>query len=555
MASSKETPRQKMIGMMYLVLTALLALNVSDQVLKGFITVDEGIDKSNIIIGQNNKQIEQAFKEYVDDGNLEAKPYYEKCVESRIKIERMITYIDSMKYALIISTQKTTKPDTSQIRHMIKLDDFDTPTYLFIGDDETDPKTSPYSASDLRKKLTGLSTDLNEMINEMVKDTMVDESDAMSLKEKTKTIVPSDRNVIENDLKMNWELDNFYNIPTAAVLTNFDKMKTDLKNVESELFRVFAASSNKYLFKVDKLQAKVLAPSSYVLSGETFRADILLSASSTQLTPDRMKVLVGAEYDEATKKLTLPGSSITVSEGIGKYQAVGSTTGEQKFKGVIEYKNPKGTTDYYPFESSYMVAAPFSAVAADNMNVMYIGVDNPISASAAGFAPTELVVKVSGCGATLKSSGAGKYIINASSTGTCVMTVMAQTPEGLKQQGPPKVFRVKSIPPPVAKINGKPVLSSLEMKPTELSGLNSIGAVCVGFEFPTTTVIKEATIVSYDRNGNLKETKINSAILTPEAKSIIAATPVNKRVFIENIKVSINGQNMTVPDVIIKKKP
>jgi hypothetical protein len=136
-----------------------------------------------------------------------------------------------------------------------------------------------------------------------------------------------------------------------------------------------------------------------------------------------------------------------------------------------------------------------------------------------------------------------------------MMTVMARTPQGLKAQGPPKVFRVKAIPPPVAKINGKPVLSTLEMKSTELSGLNSISAVCVGFEFPTNIQIKEATIVSYDKNGLLKETKINSAVFTQEAKNIITTTPVNKRIFIENIKATINGQNVTVPDVIIKKKP
>lgn len=555
MASNKETPRQKMIGMMYLVLTALLALNVSDQVLKGFITVDEGIEKSNLIIALNNQQIEGAFKEYVDAGNVEAKPYYDKCVQSRIKIEGLINYIDSMKYNLITSTQKTTKPDTSQIRHMIKLDDFDTPTYLFLGDDETNPKKTPYSAYDLRQKLSALAGDLNKMITDMVKDSTIDAADAMSLKEKTKTIVPADRNVIENDLKMNWELDNFYNIPTAAVLTNFDKMKTDLNNVESELFRVFAASSNKHLFTANKLQAKVLVPQSYVQTGEMFNADILLSASSSKMNADRMKVLIGAKYDTISNILSTPGTSVNVEDGVGKFQIQTSTPGEQKFGGVIQYKNSYGKYEYYPFESSYMVASPFSAIAADNMNVMYIGVENPVSASAAGFAPSELVVNVTGCGATLRSTGPGKYVVKAATSGTCTMTVMARTPQGLKAQGPPKIFRVKSIPQPVAKINGKPVLSTLEMKPAELSVLNSISAVCVGFEFPTNIQIKEASIVSYDKNGMLKETKINSSIFTQEAKNIIASTPLNKRIFIENIKANINGQNVSVPDVIIKKKP
>lgn len=554
MASSKETPRQKMIGMMYLVLTALLALNVSDQVLKGFITVDESIEKSNMIIALNNKQIEQAFKEYVDAGNVNAKPYYNKCVESRIKIEGLIHYIDSMKYALISTTQKTTKPDTSQIRHMIKLDDFDTPTYLFIGDDETQPKTSRFSAHDLKQRMSGLNTDLNNMIDELVSSKKIDKADAMSLKEKTKTIVPFDRNVIENDLKMSWELDNFYNIPTAAVLTNFDKIKTDLKNVESELFRVFAASSNKHVFTANKLQAKVITPNPYVLTGETFNADILLSASSTQLNEEKMKVLIGAKYDSATKTLVSQGTSLQISDGIGKYQTVATAAGEQKFGGLIQYKNSFGDYEYYPFESSYMVAAPFSAVAADNMNVMYVGVENPISASAAGFAPTDLSVSVSGCGAKIKPTGAGKYSITASNTGTCIMTIMAKTKEGMKQQGPPKVFRVKAIPQPVFKWNGLPVLGTLEMNLNQLTSINSINITIPGFEFPITTKVLEATIIGYDRNGALKDTKITNAVLNQEAKDIIKSTGVNKRVYIENIKVNINGQNMLVPNVTIKRK-
>lgn len=543
-----------MISMMYLVLTALLALNVSDQVLKGFITVDEGIAKSNSIIAENNKQIEEAFKIYVEAGNVEAKPYYEKCVESRIKIERTIHYIDSMKYALIISTQKTTKPDTAQLRFMSKLDDFDTPTYLFIGDDETNLKKTPYSAYDLRIKLNELSSDLIKMINDLTKESKLDDADATSLKEKTKTIVPIDRNAIEDDLKMNWELDNFYNIPTAAVITNFDKMKTDLKNVESELFRVFAASSNKHLFKANKLQAKVLAPSSYVLSGETFKADILLSASSTELTPDRMTVLMGAKYDDVTKKLTMPGSSITIADGIGKYEALGSSTGEQKFDGVIQYKNSYGKFEYYPFESSYMVAAPFSAVGADNMNVMYIGVDNPISASAAGFAPTDLVVSVTGCGAKLRSNGAGKFIISAATTGTCLMTVSARTPQGLKQQGPAKIFRVKAIPPPVAKINGKPVLSTLNLSANEISTIGSFGAICLGFDFPVNPMIVEATISGYDNTGAIKDVKLKSGVLDSEAKEILRKLKPGKKAFIEGIKVKINNQIVSAPDVIIKRK-
>lgn len=539
---------------MYLVLTALLALNVSDQVLKGFIAVDESIDRSKKIITDNNKLIEEAFKHYIDNGNFEAKPYYEKCQASKAKIESLIDLIQRMKHKLISQTESTNRPDTIQMRTMKKLDDFDTPTELFIGSDENNPKTSELTAFNLKQSLENLSKELIDGLNKMVASNQLDESDANNLIKKIKTIEPIDRNKMEDGVMMNWIMDNFYNIPTAAVITNFDKIQTDLKNIESELYGVMAASSNKYLFKVNKLEAKVLAPNAYVLSGQPFTADILLSASSNAFSNERMRVLIGATYDSLSNKLIQEGTTIPVNDGVGKYEIVSNTQGEQSLSGLIEYKNPKGTNDYYPFNYKYMVAAPFSAVGADNMNVLYVGVDNPISVSAAGFAPSNLSLVINGCGAKLKMISPGKYTINTSSTGTCQVSVMAKTPQGIQQQGPTKIFRVKSIPPPIAKINGKPVLSTLELKQSELTTISSIGAVCLGFEFPVNAVIKEATIVGFDRNGNLTEEKIHSPLLTEKAKQILKDTKPGKRTFIEGIKVSINNQIVHIPDVIIKRK-
>src|SRR6478672_289531 len=101
MASGKETPRQKMIGMMYLVLTALLALNVSREILKGFVTVDESIEKSKLILSENNERVKQAFEEYVKQGNYEAKPYLLKAIEAQKNIRTVDAYIDSMKLMIV----------------------------------------------------------------------------------------------------------------------------------------------------------------------------------------------------------------------------------------------------------------------------------------------------------------------------------------------------------------------------------------------------------------------------------------------------------------------
>ena len=107
MSSGKETPRQKMVGMMYLVLTALLALNVSKEILQGFVMVDESIGKSKVILDENNSRIQKAFEDYVKDGNFEAKPYLLKSIETQKSIRVVDAYIDSMKVIIARKTEVT----------------------------------------------------------------------------------------------------------------------------------------------------------------------------------------------------------------------------------------------------------------------------------------------------------------------------------------------------------------------------------------------------------------------------------------------------------------
>ena len=170
MSSGKETPRQKMIGMMYLVLTALLALNVSKEILQGFVMVDESIGKSKLILDENNNRVQKAFEAYVNDGNFEAKPYLLKSIETQKGIRIVDAYIDSMKLLIVRTTEDLSKQDTSQLRFMEKLDNFDIPTHLLIGSDPANLINTKYSAKDLRLQLTDLHTDLLSLIdNNLIK--------------------------------------------------------------------------------------------------------------------------------------------------------------------------------------------------------------------------------------------------------------------------------------------------------------------------------------------------------------------------------------------------
>ncbi len=556
MSSGKETPRQKMIGMMYLVLTALLALNVSKEILKGFVTVDESIEKSKLILNENNLRVQKAFEDYVKDGNYEAKPYLLKAIEAQSTIRLADAYIDSIKLMVVQKTEGAGKRDTSQLRFMDKLDDYDTPTHLMIGSDEASPITTKYSANALRGQLEKLHAGLTTMLDNMQKnkETKLDAADLNALKQKLNSIKPVDRNISNDGIKLNWELENFYNMPMAAVITNLNKIQADMKNVESEFLHVFASASSKFVFKIDKLEAKVIAPTAYVLVGQPFKADIVLGASSSELTADRMKVLVGATYDTLTKQLTVPGSSLSIADGMGKHENVTSATGQKSLKGVVIYKNPRGTDEYYPFDYSYMVAPPFTAVSADNMNIFYEGVDNPVSVSAAGFAPSDLRVTAEGCGANVKTAAGGAYTLTVKGTGTCVVTVAAKVNGVYQQQGAKKIFRVKPIPPAVLKVGGRLATTNLEFTRNEISRMGGLGAESPGFMFPVNFIVKEFSLFLL-KNGKQETIVCHSNSFTKEARDALLSLKAGDRIFIENIKVQKPGPSITsLPSVQIKVK-
>ena len=555
MSSGKETPRQKMIGMMYLVLTALLALNVSKEILKGFVMVDESLEKSKLILDENNSRVKLAFEDYVKKGNSKAKPYLLKAIETQKSIRLVDSYIDSMKLHIERKTEGVSVKDTSQLRFMETLDDFDTPTYMLIGSDETRPIHSKYSAKDLRLQLSTLHSQLISMIDNMQKDnkTKLEIADLNTLKQKLNNIKPMDRNIEDNGVKLNWELENFYHMPMAAVITNLNKIQADMKNVESEFLHVFSAAAGKFDIKITGLEAKVVAPTAYVLAGQSFKANIMLGASSSDITEDKMQILLGAEYDTLSKSFKTPGTPMPITNGMGKYETTVSGSGERELKGVVVYKNPRGEDEFYPFDFSYMVAPPFTSVAAENMNIFYAGVNNPVSVSAAGFSPTQLRVTVNGCGSAITKDASGNYQVTAKTTGTCLVTVSANTSEGFKQQGPPKIFRVKGIPPPVLKVANVLATSNLEFTRNQILSIGGIGAESPGFMFPVNMTVKSFVLGIFERGSYVPYPCYNSN-LSASAKDALTRIRPGQKVYIDDIKVQTPTGLITLPNTQIKMK-
>jgi len=558
MAGMKETPRQKMIGMMYLVLTCLLALNVSKDILKGFVTVNESLEKTNKGVQLSNEKMLAEFEE-VAKKKESARAYYDKAIESRKLTMNAVAYIDKLKKKLIEVTEEvnTSVADTMRLRFVEKLEEYDKPTFQLIGSDENNPVSKEYSAKELRGNINVLCNKLDAIVEDMNAHsaTKLPQGDYASLKEKIKMLRPVDSNEIIDDLKMTWELQNFYNLPIAAVITNLSKIQSDIKNLETEMINQFASASGKQVIIFNSFAAKVVAPSKYIRSGENYAADIILSASSSDFNSENMQILVGAKYDTVSKKLINEGTPLMLSGGAGKFDMKTSGQGEQTLAGVIKFKNGKGETEYYPFEDKYTVAAPSSAVSADRMNVFYAGLPNPLTISAAGVAPTNLVAKINGNAAPLIPAGNGKYSIKPITTGTCEVAVYSREANGqLKLQGTPTKFRVKPLPVPFVKINGKFALGNYEMRKTEVPSLTAISADIPGFDLDAKYKIKSYNVVTAP-NGVFTESPCTGFNFSNDAKASVSKVKAGGRIFIEKIiATGPDGKDISLSDVIIKVK-
>ncbi len=295
-----------------------------------------------------------------------------------------------------------------------------------------------------------------------------------------------------------------------------------------KFLQVFSGASGKLAIKFDAIKARVVAPSSYIAAGQPYEADIFLAASSSKLAAGDMEILIGV--DSAAAAGGAKGTLVPVVGGEGKYSVGTGGEGDQEYKGVIKYKNPDGTFKYYPFEGSYKVAKSGASVSADQMNVFYAGVPNPVTAAAAGISPADISVSATGAGVRVTPKGAGKYEFNFTGTGECMVSVSAKTKDGVKSQGPPVKFRVKPLPKPELKLSGK--FAPQELKKSELGMISGLGAGANGFDFQANYVVLSWEVVG-KANGKLGSSAGNGNNLDQTAKQVLAKADVGSKVYID----------------------
>lgn len=543
MSGGKQSPRQKMIGMMYLVLTALLALNISKEIINAFITIDDGLKLTNANFDKKNEMTYMAFAKAYDLDKVKAKVPYENAMKAKKLSADLCTYITGVRGKMVglsAGFDASSKVgDTLRLTLLEKPDDYDNPTNFMIG---SDPADVTGEAKKLKETLIKYYANLEKLLPE---------KSQKNFAARIKPSIPTKEVYsAEHEKMISWEWYNFYHAPIVAAIAQMDRIINDVKNAEGDAVNELFASVNASDFKFDKLTAKVVAPTSYVFTGDHYTADVFVAAYNSTQNP----VIYLGEFDSIKPfKLlsgTIDSTSVKVVSGLGKYDVQASGTGLQKWAGLIRVKKPDGAFESYPFKGEYMVAAPSAAIFLEKMNVFYIGVDNPITISAAGVAPSNLSPSLTG--GTMRANGkAGSYIVNVTAGTEATLNIGAKLNGSNKSMGSFK-FRIKRVPDPVAYVGSLKADGS--MTKSELMGQAGVFAKMENFDFDLKFSVV-SFVLSISINGVFVEKKSMGPGITPEMKTMMGGAKPGNRVFFEQVTVKgPDGTLRKIPGVNIKVK-
>jgi len=432
--SIPKEPRQLMINLMYLVLTALLALNVSAEVMNAFFSLDKGLKSSRAIVEVNNDQLMSSIAKQADAYKTEANAKYLANAKQAQQISTdFVTYIEGIRTTLFEKGKGPSKNDPTipkDIRNK------DITTKMFVNDglgNEIEAKIR-----DTRTQLLALADDDADVAKGLPLD-----------------VEP----LPANTAMKSWSEFKFKQMPIAAVFPILGKMQSDAKNSATAVLNYCAKKVGGEDIKFDKFTPIVSAEKSYIIQGEKYSADVSLGAYSS--TADNISISVG-------------GSTLPLKDGIARYETSGGPVGERSFNVSINVKNPlTGKTETYTKEFKYEVGQRSVAVSLDKMNVFYIGVENPISVSAAGVSSNE--VKVSASGVNIANKGGGRFVVTASTPGEATLTVSGGGATSSFK------YRVKRIPDPIPLLGAQHKSGSMNNGTFRAQG--GIAAVLQNFDF------------------------------------------------------------------------
>lgn len=522
--SIPKEPRQLMINLMYLVLTALLAMNVSNEILNAFKIVDKSINSSSTNISKKNVSTIKNFEEALEDDKIKANPVKYKKVQDFLALAKQAVVIgDQMEKELLAYKQmiitKSGGMDPQNPALLLREDDLDAATNVMIEGDK--------KGNEMKGKLQKFMTDLAALVPTG--------DEAMSLSSKNEgmeKMLPIDltSEKSESNPDGDWSYANFHMVPAVGAVTIMDKYINDVKNSQSivmdELWAKAFGEQRSQTIVFDTYDLMVSSPNTYLLPGEKIQVNAMLGA-----------------FNQNSKNLSIRagGQNLAINKGIASFNTTASGKGEQKIVFSASFVDPNTQKPMsYTKEFKYYVGEAQASISLDKMNVFYIGVPNPITFSASGVPAGNIKYTSENCTLTpTPAAGVNKYEVNVTTPGAkAKITLSATLSDGTTKSFGTYEYRVKRIPDPYPSIANK---RGGSIAVNELKAQQAIFAKLDNFDFDAKFVVTSYTVTYLPRRGDAMEAQSNSQYLTgPNANGpvndILSKLKVGDKIFFENIK-------------------
>ena len=405
MIRKKLSPRQKMINLMYVVLMAMLALNVSSDVLEGFSLVDEGLNRTKATSVTQNEALYKELDEAMKQNPAKTRPWYARAQKVRAMSDSLYNLAENLKWEIV----READGDDADLSNIEGRDNLEAATHVMLA-------SAGGKGSQLKLAIEAYRNGITAMIN--------DENQKNIIKKNLSTDVPKKA----KQQGKNWQEYMFENTPVAAAVTLLTKLQTDVRHAEGEMLHQLVANIDVKDVRVNQINAYVIPNAQTVVRGGKFSAQIIMAAVDTTQRPE-----------------IYVGNTLLKSEN-GRYETICGSTGDFTLKGYLVMKNGNGETIRREFSQPYTVVEPSATVSATMMNMLYAGYQNPISVSVPGV-PTNKI-SLSMTNGTLTKKDGGNYVAVPGKVGEDVtFTVTAQN-EGRQQEMGKFTFHVRKLPDP-----------------------------------------------------------------------------------------------------------
>ncbi|MBI1782003.1 MAG: gliding motility protein GldM [Sphingobacteriales bacterium] len=422
MALPKE-PRQKMINMMYLVLTALLALNVSAEIINAFKTVNNSLQIANGVATEKNNLIYKSFQDKLSDplSAERARIWKPKADSVKILADAMNSYLNQLKQDL--KTEAGLKIENGE--EEFKFDNLEAATRLMDNKGK---------GKELLNKLTQFKSDIFKLL-----------PDDSARKEFSKTLpLNLEPPKVENKGNKDWTSAYFRMTPAIAAVTILSKFQNDVKNSESQLVDYFHKKVGEVKVVYNQFEPLIGTSATYLMPGQELQVNAGLGAYSKDVVPD----------------IFVNGSKVPVEGGLGSWKTTVGGPGTGTVKVAVKYKDPiDGKEKTVEKEINYTVGSPTGAfVSAEKVKVLYIDLPNELAVTGGNVGDEKVSVSIDN--GSLNKTGPGRYIASPSTPGKAIVTVNADGKVSKFE------FRVKTVPDPVAMVgrNKGGVIGAAEFK-------------------------------------------------------------------------------------------